>query len=981
MANLCREEVPLPPTSAGRAHSAQPLAGQASLPLHEPGRDAASQGLSLLIRRADQPSWSPLGAQVMAADHRRQDRAVLRGRSRELIVLDELMDAVRAGGSRVLVVRGEPGVGKTALLDYLTEQASGCRVARATGVQPEMELAFAGLHQLCVPMLGHAERLPAPRREALRTAFGSSAGPTPDRFLVGLAVLDLLSEVAAERPLLCVVDDAQWLDGASAQALGFVARRLAAEPVGLVFAAHDPGGELAGLPGLEVAGLPESDARALLDSVTLGRLDEQVRDRIVAETRGNPLALLELPRGLSAAELAGGFGLPDPLPLASRIERSFLRRLQPLPVKTQRLLLAAAAEPTGEVTLLWRAAGRLGVEADAAAPAETAGLIEFGARVRFRHPLLRAAIYRAAAESDRREVHRALAEATDPGADPDRRAWHRACAAIGPDEAIAGELERSAARAQGRGGVAAAAALLQRSAELTPDPARRAARALAAGRAKFAAGAPDAAHELLAMAELGRLDEFQRAGLARLRAQMAFAERRGWDAPRLLLDAARKLGPLDSGLARETYLDALGAVVFAGRLGGRPSVREAAEAARAAPRPVDLLLDGAATRLVEGYIAGMPPLRRALDALRRDSGRGETDIMGWPGLACLVASVPIALELWDDTAWHELAARVVGLAREAGALAVLPVALAYRASAHVHAGELGAAAGLIEEANAIMAATGSAPFRYPALMLAAWRGEEAPALDLIEAVVQDATARGEGRALGLAGYVTAVLYNGLSGYEAALAGARQACEHEDLGFFGWSLAELVEAGVRSGASDEAAAALRQLGERTRAAGSEWALGIQARSRALLSDGPAADTLYREAIDRLGRGRVAVHLARAHLVYGEWLRREQRRSEAREHLRAAHAMFGRFGAAAFAERARRELQATGETVRKRTAGTCDSLTTQEAQVARLAAEGHTNTEIGARLFISPRTAEYHLHKVFSKLGISSRRQLKHHLTLV
>jgi DNA-binding CsgD family transcriptional regulator len=908
----------------------------------------------------------------------------LRGRRTERVALDRLLAEVRASGSRVLVVRGEPGVGKTALLDYLQEQASGFRVARAVGVESEMEVAFAGLHQLCAPMLGHAERLPAPQRETLRTAFGISAGPAPGRFLVGLAVRGLLSGVAGERPLLCVVDDAQWLDSASAQALGFVARRLTAEPVGLVFAAQDPGDELAGLPELAVAGLQERDARALLDSVTPGRLDERVRDRIVAETRGNPLGLLELPRGLSAAELAGGFGLPHALPLASRIERSFLRRLQPLPAKTQRLLLAAAAEPIGDVTLLWRAAKRLGVGADAAAPAEAAGLVELGARVRFRHPLLRAAVYRAAALPDRREVHRALAEATDPGTDPDRRAWHRAHAATGPDEAVAGELERSAGRAQTRGGLAAAAAFLQRSAELTPDPARRGARALAAAQAKFAAGAPDPAYQLLAIAQLGRLDELQRAELARLRAQMAFAERRGSDAPRLLLDAAKKLGPLDSGLARDTYLAALGAAIFAGRLGRGLSMREVAEAARTGPsalqppRAIDLLLDGVATRLAEGYLAGVPLLRRALDALLRDGGRSEADIMGWLWLACPVAIGPIAPELWDDATWHELATRAVGLARKAGAVAVLPVALTYRAGVHVHAGEFGAAAGLIEEADAITAATGNASLRYASLLLASWRGDEARARELIEAGVQDATARGEGRALGLAGYATAVLYNGLGGYEAALAGARRACEHEDLGFFGWSLAELVEAGARSGAVGEASAALQRLGERTRAAGSEWALGIQARSRALLTDGPAADTLYQEAIDRLGRTRIHTELARAHLVYGEWLRREQRRVEAREHLRAAHGMFDQFGAAAFAERARRELQATGETVRKRTTDTRDALTVQEAQVARLAAEGHTNPEIGAQLFISPRTAEYHLHKVFSKLGVSSRRQLRHRL---
>src|SRR5262252_3354225 len=893
----------------------------------------------------------------------------LRGRRTELAALDRLLAEARAGQSRVLVLRGEAGVGKTALLDYLQEQASGFRVARAVGVESEMELAFAGLHQLCTSMLGNLAGLPGPQRGALSTAFGLSTGEAPDRLLVGLAALGLLSAVADELPLACLVDDAQWLDQASAQALAFVARRLLAEPVALVFAVREPSEEQQwrGLPPLTVGGLSRGDARALLDSVTPGRLDERVRDRIVAETRGNPLALLELPRRLSAAELAGG------------IERSFLRQLQSLPVNTQRLLLAAAAEPIGDVTLLWRAAQWLGVGADAAAPAEAAGLIELGARVRFRHPLLRAAVYRAAALPDRREVHRALAEATDPDADPDRRAWHRALAATGPDEAVASELERSAARAQGRGGVAAAAAFLQRSAELTPDPAQRGARALAAARAKFAAAAPDAAYELLAMAELGRLDELQRAELARLRAQMTFAERRGSDAPQLLLDAAKKLGPLDSGLARETYLEALGAAISVGRLGRGLTVRQAAEAARTAapsapkpPRPLDLLLDGAATRMTEGYVAGVPPLRRALDALGRHGGRSEAGIMGWLPLAA------IAPELWDDATWHELTARAVELAREAGALAVLPVALTYRAAVDVHTGEFGAAAGLIEEANAITAATGSASLGYISMVLAAWRGQETQAPELIRALVREATARDGGRVLGLAWYATAVLHNGLGGYEAALDGARRACEYEDLGFFGWSLAELVEAGARSGASDEAAAALRQLSERTRAAGSEWALGIQARSRALLSDGPAADTLYREAIDRLGRSRIAVHLARAHLVYGEWLRREQRRVEAREHLRAAHEMFGRFGAEAFAERARWELQATGETVRKRTVGTREALTVQEAQVARLAAEGHTNPEIGAQLFISPRTAEYHLRKVFSKLGISSRRQLRHSL---
>ena len=906
----------------------------------------------------------------------------LRGRRRECEALDRLLEDVRAQQSRVLVLRGEAGVGKTALLEYLTASASGCRVARAAGVESEMELAFAGVHQLCAPMLSHLERLAGPQRDALRTAFGLSAGPAADHFLVGLAVLSLLSEAAEERPLVCLVDDAQWLDEASAQVLAFVARRLLAESVAMVFAVRSPSEDLklGSLSVMVVGGLSDEDARGLLDSATPGRLDERVRDRVVAEANGNPLALLELPKGLTAAELAGGFGRPDARQVVSLIEQSLLRRVRALPVDTQRLLLAAAAEPVGDVTLLWRAAEVLGIGADAAAPAEADGLIKLGARVRFRHPLARSAAYRAAAVRERQEIHRALAEATDPTADPDRRAWHRAQAAVGPDETVAGELERSAGRAQGRGGIAAAAAFLERATDLTPDPARRGARALAAARAKFEAGAANAAYELLAAAEIGPLDELQRARLARMRAHIVFAQRRGRDAPALLLDAAKRLEALDAGLARETYVEALGAEVFVGRLGASDGGR-AAEAARGAPpgpeppRPTDLLLDGLATRFADGYGAGVEPLRRALHSFREQAGRSKDGIIRWLWTACPVAPEPMAADLWDDESWHELATHAVRLARDAGALATLPIALSYRAAVHLQAGEFAAASALIEEADAITEATGNAPLRYTSLALAAWRGEEGPALRLIETGVKEAMARGEGRALGLAGYATAVLYNGLGRYEAALAAARQACDHDDLGFFGWSLVELVEAGVRSGARDVAAGALRQLEERARAAGTDWALGTLARSSALLADGRAADDLYREALERLERCRIVVHLARAHLVYGEWLRRENRRVNAREHLRTAYEMLSRIGAEAFAERARGELLATGETVRKRTVESRDVLTAQETLVARLAAQGRTNPEIGAQLFISARTAEYHLRKVFTKLGISSRRSLR------
>jgi DNA-binding CsgD family transcriptional regulator len=899
----------------------------------------------------------------------------LRGRQDECDVLDRLLKEVRTGQSQVLVVRGEPGIGKSALLEYVIQSASGCRLSRAAGVEYEMELAYAGLHQLCAPMLDLRERLPEPQRDALETAFGLSAKATPDRFVLGLAVLGLLAEAAEEQPLICVIDDAQWLDRASALTIAFVARRLLAESVGLVFAVRQPSEaqELDGLPELLLGGLSASDARALLDSAWPGRPDEAVLNRVVAEAHGNPLALLELPRALTPAQLAGGFGYPDGTPLSSRIEQSFLRRLESLPDDTRRLLLTAAAEPVGDATLLWRAADDLGLGADAAGPAQTAGLIDLGALVQFRHPLVRSAVYRAAPIPDRREVHLALAEASDPEADPDRRAWHRAHAASGLDRELADELERSAGRAQARGGVAAAAAFLERAAELTPDSAGRGRRALAAAQAKYESGAPEAAQELLAAAESCPLDELQRARLTRLRAEIVFALRRGADAPPLLLDAAKQLEPLDAGLAREAYLEALGAAIFAGRLNGRVGPGEVAAAAQGAPpgrqpsRPIDLLLDGLETRFTEGYVAGLAPLRDALSAFGQDGD--ENDFTRWFWLPWLVAG-----DLWDDEMWHKLATRAVRLVRASGALIVLPLALGYRALLHLHAGEFAAASALTEEADAITEATGSAPAKYASLMLSAWRGVEAEALDAAGWGLENVTARGEGRGIGGWGYGTAVLYNGLGRYDAALASAQSACEYDDLGIFGLTLVELVEAGARSGAHEDAAAALRLLEERTGAAGTDWALGVRARSRALLSDGQAAEPLYREAIERLERTRIAVHLARAHLVFGEWLRRENRRVDAREHLRAAHEMFSHAGAEAFADRAQRELSATGETARARTDEARDVLTPQEAQIARLARDGLSNPEIGAQLFISPRTVQYHLRKVFQKLDITSRNQL-------
>ena len=904
----------------------------------------------------------------------------LRGRRSECDVLDRLLEAVRRGESRVLVVRGDAGVGKTALLQYVVERASGCRIARAAGVESEMELAFAGLQQLCAGMLDRLEQLPDPQRDALRRAFGLSDGDPPGRLVVGLALLGMMSEAAAERPLVCVVEDAQWLDQASMQALEFVARRLFAESVALLFAVR-PSGEaqrLAGSPELVVEGLRDADARALLGSVIRGPLDERVRDRIVAETRGNPLALLELPRGLTPAELAGGFGLPGAQTLSGRIEESFRRRLQALPAETQQVLLLAAAEPVGDPVLLWRACDRLGIRVEAADAAESEGLLEIGARLTFRHPLVRSAVYQAVSPEERRTAHRALAEATAPDVDPDGRAWHRAQAAAGPDEGVAAELERSAGRAQARGGVAAAAAFLEQATRLTPDPARRGERALAAAQAKHQAGAPDAALALLATAQTGPLDALQRARVDLVRAQIAFAVNRGSDAPPLLLAAAKRLEPLDVGLARETYLDALWAAMFVFRLASGVRLREVAQAAHAAPRPgpsrqppraADLLLDGLASQFKAGPPAGTPTLRRALRAFRSGQLSKDAEIR-WLHFACRAA-----VDLWDDEAWDVLATRHVELAREAGALVELPIALHTRIGVHLNAGELTAAAALLEEVEVVAEATGSPIAPYGAVALAAWRGQEAHALELMEACTREAVSRGEGTAVTAIGWARAQLYNSLGRYEDALVPAQEASEHpEELLFASWGLVELIEAATRSEMNTLAADAVDRLSAAIRGSGTDWGLGIEARSRALLSDGDAAERLYREAIDRLGRTRVRVALARAHLVYGEWLRRERRRRDAREQLRAAYSMFDAMGAEAFAERARRELAATGETVRRRTVETRNELTPQEVQIARLARDGRTSPEIGAQLFLSPRTVDWHLRKVFAKLGINSRRQL-------
>ena len=897
-------------------------------------------------------------------------------RRTERAALDSLIASAREGIGRALILRGEPGIGKTALLEYAIESASGFQIARAGGVESEMELAFAALHQLCAPALDRLERLPGPQRDALGVAFGLRAGDVPDRFLVGLAVLSLLSEVAGERPLLCVVDDAQWLDRASAQALAFVARRLLAEQVAVIFAVREPGEEFTGLREQLVQGLDDTDARALLGSFLRVPVDEQVRERILAEMRGNPLALVELPRGLTPEELAGGFGVLSTRGLPDRIEQAFLRRYEALPPAAKQLSLVAAAEPTGDPMLVWRAAGRLGIRPDAALAAEADGLLVIGAPVMFRHPLVRSAVYGAAAPQERRTVHRALAEATDPEADPDRRAWHLAEAAPGPDEEAAAELERSAGRARARGGVAAAAAFLDRAVALTLDPALRADRALAAADAKRQVAAFEAALGLLATAEAGPLGERQRARADLLRGQIAFVFRRGMDAPLLMLKAARQFEPLDVETARATYLEALSTAVYAGRLAIGGGAREVAEAVRwapASPQPAygpDLLLDGLALLITEGYAAGAPVLKQALQAFRSEH-ISNVETAPWAWLAAHAAVI-----LWDSEAWRLLSDRQVSLARDAGALVVLSAALNTLALVLIRTGDFAAAAALVAEREEMIEAAGGQFHLYPfgAVQLTAWQGDEAKTTALIEASLTEAVSRGAGLALGSIDCTTAVLYNGLGRYEKALAAAQQASEHPQELLSTLFLPELIEAAVRSGQAARAAEALDRLVETTRASGTDWALGTEARSRALLGSNQAAEDLYREAIDRLGRTGLRIELARARLLYGEWLRRQRRRGDARDQLRVAYEIFVAAGAGAFAERTRMELRATGERAPKRTAQTQDALTAREAHIARLAGQGASNPEIAAQLYISPATVAYHLRKVFAALGISSRSQL-------
>jgi DNA-binding CsgD family transcriptional regulator len=906
-----------------------------------------------------------------------------------MAVIEDLITRVRDGRGGALVIRGEVGVGKTALLDAFAGRAEDTTVLRASGVESEGQLPFAAVHRMCSDMLeGSIDELPAPQGAAVKVAFGlSDAEQPPDPFLVGLGVLNRLSFAANERPLVCLIDDAQWLDRISAQTLAFAAHRLDADPVALVFAIRDPIEPLGGLPELVVKGLSPEDSRALLKSRLPAPLDESVRERFIGEARGNPLALLELPRAFSAAELAGGLGIKGSrsTPIVSLLDEGFGRRAEALPGDTRLLLLVAAAEPTGDPALLWRAAALLGIDPEAAAPAEAAGLVSIGERVFFRHPAVRSAIYRSAEPNERRRAHRALASATDPEVDPDRHAWHCAHGTLGHDEEVAAELERSAERAQRRGGMAASAAFLRQAAMLTPDSGRRARRALASAHHNLMVGSAHEALALLSTAAGASLDDDARARLDLAKIQLRYVTTHDAGDAFRLLAVAKRLEPIDADLAIQTYMEALGISLIAGGLDDTVDVAAIATAAVGASRlassrhgdPRRLLLDGVIRLVREGLAAGARPLSAALADYRAAvDGHCADGSLSRDGSAARWLSLGVysAIALWDHQAWDDLSAHQIEVIGTVGDLAMLATALTSRAVMLIQAGEMDGASSLVAQIEAAAEMTGSRLPRYAAIALAARRAQEnEDATNLLQAGIDAARARGEGLGVAFLHWEAAFLANGLGRYDDALAAARLAMERP-VGQPGLWIPELVEAAARGDEPEQAADALRLLSAAAEAVGTDWVAGVEARSRALLSAGPVAEALYMEAIERLAATPARVDLARAHLLYGEWLRREGRRSHAREELRASHRMLEAIGLPAFSERAARELAATGERVRRRTPDARDELTEREAQIARLAAAGLSNRRIGQRLYISHRTVGYHLAKVFNKLDVDNRAQL-------
>ncbi|MCV7168237.1 helix-turn-helix transcriptional regulator [Mycobacterium stomatepiae] len=904
------------------------------------------------------------------------------GRRREQAAVAKLVANARAGHGGALVVSGEAGIGKTALLDDIVARSGDIRIIRISGAESELELAFGSLQQLCAPLHQFMERLSEPQHNALRVALGIRGGDPPDALLVGLALLGLLGEAAGDQTTMCIIDDAQWLDSASLHMLTIAARRIVADPVAMIFATRDTSTvrELAGLPELTLRGLGAADARALLAATLPGRLDEQVLANIISEATGNPLALLEIPKALSQNELAGGYGIAQAAPPASVVERSFLRQIRGIPAPTRTLLVLAACEPTGRSDWLWAAAAKLGVAPDAVTPAQAAELVNDHNGIRFRHPLIRTAIYRSASLAERRRAHGALAEVITEESSADHRAWHHAHAAAGPDADVADALELSAERARARGGIAASAAFIERAAHLSVDVDLRARRALSAAQAKLEAGSIEAADHLLAVATDSSDDESIGATAELLRARLTFATRRGNDAPPLLLAAAQRLSKTNAPLSRETFLEALTAAALVGRFASDPhntASRIAQVAHRDAPpephspHAIDDLLSGLILRLRDGHAAAAPRLRSAVTKFLQEDAAGTAEPR-WHEIAYMVC-----LDLFDQDSYNHLVSRQTRALRATGALSVMPPALVTEAGMSVTAGKFVRAEMLLGEAATIVTATtgGAMPDTPIHCYLAAYRGQEDQCREHVEHKLREAQDVGQGFESATALYALAILHIGLGQFQDALTAASRGVDYDELGICGYLLAELVEAASRCGDSTAAREALARLTARTDASPTGTAKGIGARSAALVCTDDDADALYREALAQLQRSPAVVYLARTHLVYGEWLRRVKRRSEARTQLRTAYDLFTHMGADGFARRARRELTATGEKVITHTPRAATGLTTQETQIAALVRDGYTNAEIAGQLFLSPRTVEWHLGHIFTKLGVASRRSLR------
>jgi DNA-binding CsgD family transcriptional regulator len=909
---------------------------------------------------------------------------MLVGRTKETGALEDILAAVRDGLSGALVLHGEAGIGKTALLDWAAGRVGDMQLARVAGLETEMDLGHAGLHQLLVPFLDGLDRLPAPQQAALQTAFGLVAGPLPDRFQVGLAVLTLLTDAAAGRPVLCVIDDAQWLDRASAEVLGFVARRLLADRVGMLFALRD--GEertlvFDGLPELPVGGLAEDEARELLAVSTGGAVDPRVGERIVDETAGNPLALVEFGAELTAGELSGAVPLTGPLRFGGRLEELYLSRVRALPADAQTLLLVVAADQLGDAAKVWRAAGQLGIGPEAATLPAGERLVAWTPGLRFRHPLMRSVVYYGAPSWARWRVHKALAAASDPERDPDRRAWHLSQAVPGPDEEVAAELERSAGRACGRGGWASSAAFLERSAELTPDARRRARRLVDAAEARLAAGETSAARALLDRAAPDLTDPLANAQARRLEGDILFAAGKPATATSVLLEAARMIEPHDARQARNTLLEAFAAQFVSERAAG---TAEVLQAQRSVPRITgsqatagDLLLDGFAALAERRYTAGSGLLREAVAAVT--GGHPMPDDAPQRFLAFRLA----ATELYDDSAWREVAGRWVERARDRSALPAMVAGLGFQAHSQLAEGRFAAADATIAEARALAEAMGHRIYANglanAELEVLAWRGHEADARSLAARLLRAMADTGSGRGILRVHKALAALELGLRNYQEALRHALKTVACQPLLSYESRPELLIEAAIRCGDRAAATAAMEAVAPRWLACQTPWSLGLLARCQALLADDDHAEAGYRLSIERLRQCQVTPELARSHLLYGEWLRRQRRRRGAREQLRAAYELFVTLGMEAFAHRARTELRATGEHTVTRGGGTPDALTPQEAQIARLAAEGATNQQIASQLFISASTVDYHLRKVFRKLGVTSRVRLAHMLS--